>query len=124
MAELEVAIAQETAALALDVRAELIRSMRVDTGWARANNQIVVGGPATQTLGTPGTASGFSEAVAVRTALTYRTEMGPLYLSNRVPYVGLRGTRRGALTVTEAEAAIRRAIAGRAAELSTLGDAG
>lgn len=110
MAELETFIAQEVGALGLEVRAELVKDTRVDTGWARGNHQMVSGHPARSTVGGGGS---FSEAAALRVALSYRLDDGPLYVSNRVAYVGLRGVRRGALTVSEAEAVIRRAIDNR-----------
>jgi hypothetical protein len=40
----------------------------------------------------------------------YTVEQGPTYVSNRVPYVGLQGRGRGALTIEEAQDAVTRAL--------------
>lgn len=83
--------------LATKITRNLKRATRVDTGWARANWQISPGAPATETI-----ADEQSQAQAIRALSSYDPgKDGPVYISNRVPYVGLITKDRGALSLPE-----------------------
>jgi len=112
MAELETFKGQQVIALALEVRSELVRATRVVTGYARANWQCTVGSPPTQPVGSKGKrGGGTTDAQAIRALAGYSTDQGPVYVSNRVPYVGL--SEGGAIELSAVEAAVRRAVAAR-----------
>lgn len=88
--------------LTLDIVANLVSTPEpktgtgtpVDTGWARANWVPQVGTPRESVVGSRPTdkdAEEFSTAVqdteVAKIAIGYRAEMGPIYISNNVPYI-------------------------------------
>lgn len=123
MASLDRFIAEQSAELTLEIRTELIRTQdRVDTGWSRANWQLTIGAPPAATTGQYGTkgqkgsaTGGFSDMAAVKAIVGYVSPDQPLFVSNRVRYVGLATPGRGALSVDEVVAAVQRAVSARMA---------
>lgn len=83
--------------IVLDIVANLQQSpgsggTPVDTGWASANWVPNIGGPFEGTAGTQAAAksgqlSGESASGVARVATTYRLIMGPVHITNNVPYI-------------------------------------
>jgi hypothetical protein len=110
-------IAEQSVELTLEIRTELIRTQdRIDTGWSRANWQLTIGSPPSAPVGQEGTATGFSDMAAVKAIVGYVSPDQPLFVSNRVRYVGLATPGRGALSVDEVAAAVQRAVQARMAQ--------
>ncbi len=75
-------VAKAAKALILEIDSELRKSTPVDTGHARANWVPSVGQPHTgEAQGDAAHASGVGQVIG------YELSMGPLYVSNGVPYV-------------------------------------
>ena len=75
--------------LVLDVNANLVATTPVDTGWARANWIPRIGTPREDTAGSPDSISrGEQEQGVAEVATSYQIEMGPVYITNNVPYIG------------------------------------
>lgn len=88
-----------TAKVALDVHANLVRAPSeggtpVDTGWARANWIPRIRDPVTAPVGARPPSgqtfvdTGAQEAGKAEVATGYRIDLGPIYVSNAVPYIG------------------------------------
>jgi len=79
--------------LVLEVVASLVRAPSeggtpVDTGWARANWIPVIGRPVSAPAGSREAVSqGEQQAGLAQVAAGYRARMGPVYISNAVPYI-------------------------------------
>lgn len=91
LAELEAAVADELATLAINVQAELIAAAPVDTGFLRANFQLSTGVPAEGTLpiGTPPN---------VEAIVDYQLSDGSAFVTNNAEYaaaVNARGKHVG-----------------------------
>lgn len=82
--ELEKWTGEEIAGLALEVDANLRERTPVDTGHARANWVPAVGAPHSAEVG--GVSEG-PHAAGVARLITYRVADGPVFASNRVPYI-------------------------------------
>lgn len=80
---LEAAVSQACAALCLEVAAELTEHCPVDTGHARRNFVPSIGTPHDGEDDGAAQAQGQAEV-----ATTYRVDMGDLYVTNNVPYIG------------------------------------
>lgn len=107
------------AALVLEIHNELVRSPAdggtpVDTGWASANWVPRVGGPPSpppvltsridRLRAAPAARAAAAQGVA-DVAVNYRVKLGPVFISNAVPYVIILERRRPFI-----QAAIDRAI--------------
>ena len=80
--------------IVLDVTANLIETTPVDTGWARANWVPNLSRPLIEDLSDVEPSSQAAAAKAAQqgqatatVATGYRLELGPVYISNNVPYI-------------------------------------
>lgn len=80
---LEAAISQACAALCLEISAELTEACPVDTGHARRNFVPSIGTPHDGEDDGAAQARGQAEV-----ATQYRVDLGDLYVTNCVPYIG------------------------------------
>lgn len=73
--------------IAINAVAYLQEATPVDTGWARANWILSIGTPVTAAVGTRSAVDRSAPSTALRQLLQYRSAMGPVYITNRVPYI-------------------------------------
>lgn len=79
---LEALVSQACAALCLEVAANLAEACPVDTGHARRNFVPSIGSPHS------GEDDGQAQAQGQAELVTYRVDMGDMYVTNNVPYIG------------------------------------
>lgn len=92
MGELEVFVSKVVIAITLNVVANLVAAPSeggtpVDTGWARANWVPAIGRPVTDVAGSREAVSTAAQSAGEASVLAYRLAMGPVYISNNVPYI-------------------------------------
>lgn len=66
---------------------ELKRATPVDTGWARANWQVSIGHPITQTTGSREAVNVSAQAAGEARLLVYDLSQGDIWITNNVPYI-------------------------------------
>lgn len=105
--------------LALDIVANLVAAPSeggtpVDTGWARANWQPNIGGPARTTSGSRESVTSAAQNEGLGALVGWRLASGAkIHITNNVPYIGFlnQGTSKQA-PAGFVQAAIRRAVGG------------
>lgn len=90
--ELERFVSKIVIAITLNVVANLVAAPSeggtpVDTGWARANWVPAIGKPASDVTGSRDQVSTAAQQAGESIVLGYRLAMGPVYISNNVPYI-------------------------------------
>lgn len=90
--ELEALAAKVVVALSFAVVANLVSAPSeggtpVDTGWARANWVPAIGSPFAGVSGSRESVSSAAQAAGQANLLGYRLPLGPVFISNNVPYI-------------------------------------
>ena len=91
--DMDIFIAKQIVGLVFEIHAELVQATPVDLGWARAHYIPRIATPYRETFDGDPTAAGAgqSNAKALQElygiAHSYKIEMGPIYISNNVPYI-------------------------------------
>lgn len=121
MDDLDRFITSEIVGLSFELHAELTESTPVNLGWARANFVPAIASPWRENLKDAEPSSGAASSKAAKVAaelarisVSYKVDMGPLYISNNVPYIGrLNDGHSPQAPPGYIETAIERAIANR-----------
>ena len=74
-------------AVAMNLTAELRERTPIDTGWARSNWIPTVISPAEGTVGSRESVTYGAQNAGIASLAGYMSSMGPIYITNRVPYL-------------------------------------
>jgi len=88
-AELKRVTERQVIALVLDITADLIIQTPVDTGWAKSNWVPSVVAPEVELFGSRDSVDQSAQQRGQAEVLSYILEMGPVWITNNVPYIGL-----------------------------------